>query len=223
MNPASSPIRTCLAPLLACALLAAPTPAAARVTLNLGDTTLNNQVAGQQVVFTVSTDNNDEIAGVDLFIAITSATADPPPAFAITAADDNAPITGGVVTQGTGFVFDQNVDALDNIGSSASEAFLSLLAPFNVQVPASGSLIAIDVDTAGVAPGTYLLADVLSSTGFTDALGNEVPTTVTGGSITVVPEPTGLSLCLVGLGIGLRRGGRYSSFRSACSMGRLTR
>ncbi len=117
----------------------------------------------------------------------------------------------GAVDLVTGTIFESNHTGSRDKGSLPRQAFWeTTTAAGTVPIPATGVLATIEVDTTGLKSGAFVLklTSVLgASTVLFDGLANPViPNNgqEIEGTLTVVPEPTGLLMC-VGLGIVLWR------------------
>ena len=105
------------------------------------------------------------------------------------------PVFSGVnLTSGT--LFASNNSGASDIGSIPGLAMYSILTNSGSIPGGSGLLATLYVDTTGLDSGTFArsLGDTLNGpTTFLSESG-EVPIIITNGSLTVVPEPTGLAI-----------------------------
>ena len=175
------------------ALLAVGAPAdAAEPSIVVGSHNLLPNTAGQPVQILV--ENVPDVAGVNLNAQIGDGSG------------IGTPLCNGVdLTTGTIFT-SNNSGAWDN-GSTPGLLIYSILTTSGTVSASSALLATFYVDTTGLNSGTFVLSlgDTLNGpTTFLSESG-EVPIIITNGTLTVVPEPTGLAILATGLLPLLRR------------------
>lgn len=182
-------------------------PAEAAVVIDLGATQLLPDAADQPLQVTISGD--ERIGGVDFFIRISGGDGGALPAFQITPQGVVGPLSGGVIAEGSGYVFTGALLFLDTVASAGSSANVALLSGDLEGVDPNGILLTLLVDTTGITEGQFTVEPVV---GFdiTDSLGQSVPgASVLNGTILIVPEPGALAL-VAALGALLPRRRRAS-------------
>ena len=174
------------------AVLAATAPAdGADPSIVVGSHNLLPNTAGQPVQIRV--ENVPDVAGVKLNAQIEDGSGIGTPRFS-------------GVDLITGTIFTSNADAWDN-GTTPGLLIYSILTPPGTVSASAGLLATLYVDTTGFNSGTFVLSlgDTLNgATTFLSESG-EVPIIITNGTLTVVPEPSGLAILVTGLIPLLRR------------------
>ncbi|MCK4626677.1 MAG: PEP-CTERM sorting domain-containing protein [Phycisphaerae bacterium] len=126
----------------------------------------------------------------------------PGPVFTLLDLFDDDPLTS--------FIFDPNNDGLRRnppYGVLVPQIAYEGIMTASGEISANGLLAIFTIDTTGYTEGTwdFLLTGTNAGNTIFGYGGNEVPMTVTNGSITVIPEPASLSILLLGAGWVLSR------------------
>ncbi len=198
--------------LTACCLLTlwtvAVSTAQADIILTLGDVRLQPNSALQQVAIPLTvTSNNllaDQVTGFNLRAQIGDGIG-----------GDAEPVFSMIVFSDT--IWDFYPTTVLGGPVDGFEQFAQASVVFNTsghRVAAHGTVAYLFVDTTGFDQGTFevsLFATQIGADSEFIGLGDEVSTTIRSGSITVVPEPSGLVFGLIGLTGVLRRRGRVTA------------
>ncbi len=172
-------------------LWATASPANADLTVNVGNIGLQQNQANQAASLSVF--GGDSLNGVNLFLEIDDGEDTIDPAPKLTSVDM---LTSTIFSSGSGYV-QTPIDT-----SSAQLQAYSLDGDTNVT--GSGTWLRLVFDTTGVPGGVYpfkLTGIVVNGNSFNTTFSNGasvVPTTITNGTITVVPEPGIAGLALAG-------------------------
>ena len=157
--------------------------AIAQPTINLGAIDLNPNEANQEILIEVT--GGDPVAGINFFLEVGGGTSGP----AITSVD---------LVNGT--IFDGNTLGQSNNGPvntrQAAEGTLTL----SGTVTADNTLARVVFDTTGITTGSFGLEldTTIGTTTFLDSGGGAIATSLTSGTINIVPEPASMAV----LGIG---------------------
>jgi len=162
--------RATLTSLVVALLVVAPVSAA---NISIGDYLLDGNKPGQQVLITVASAPPETARGLELFVTV----------------EANGPKITGVDLISAGLIFTGGDPPVADPSNTAWEIYYSTGATNDR--PANGTLGRLTVSTVGVNPGVYSIS--LSARGndtyLTDPSGNVIPGNLTGGKLTVVPEP----------------------------------
>ncbi len=177
-----------------------------QLSINVGDHDLLPNQSGQTIEVYVA--GGDPIQNVDVYAQIgdggpLGGGSVSGPAFTLLNLFDDDPLTS--------FIFDPDNDGLRRnppYGVLVPQiAYEGIMVSGTAPISANGLLAIFTIDTTGYTEGTWNL--LLTGTNAGNTIfgygGNEVPMTVTNGSITVIPEPASLSILLLGAGWVLRR------------------
>jgi len=170
-----------LTSLLLALLAVAPVSAA---NISIGDYLLPPNTPGQQVLVTVASSPPERAWGLEFLLTI----------------EANGPQITGVDLIGAGLMFAGGDSPEPDPGNTAWEIYYSTGSSTGRET--NGTLARLTVSTVGVNPGVYSIS--LSARGedtfLLDAIGDPFPTNLTGGKLTVVPEPAVL-VQLLGLAV----------------------
>ena len=167
---------------LVVALLAVAPVSAANI--SIGDYLLPPNTSGQQVLVTVASSPPETARGLEFLLTI----------------EANGPQITGVDLIGAGLMFAGGDPPVPDPSNTAWEIYYSTGSTTDRN--ANGTLARLTVSTVGVNAGVYSIS--LSARGndtyLVDAAANVIPGNLTGGKLTVVPEPAVL-VQLLGLAV----------------------
>lgn len=152
--------------------------------ISIGDYLLPPNTPGQQVLVTVASAPAEMVRGLEFFLTI----------------EPNGPQITGVDLIGAGLVFAGGDPPVADPGNTPWVIYYSTGTATDRE--ANGTLARLTVSTVGVNPGVYSIS--LSARGedtyLVDSIGDPLPGTLTGGHLTVVPEPA-VVVQLLGLAV----------------------
>ncbi len=175
-----------------CLVLIPMTAAPAAVIIDVGDHNLVPQTPGQQ--FSILVSGGDPVEGVDLLLQMGDGGS------VLGGVDGSAPRITGVTLIAGNMVFSSS-NTGDVFPDPPTDMFWQISTTTDVPaastVPAQGVLALVTVDTTGFRGGgvfTLKAGDIQASGGTFDSTFAGVPATINNGTITIVPEPGGVTI-----------------------------